>query len=401
MSLGLPFTCPETASVGGVSLASLIDAVARGDSVALATFRAQTGQLARELDRFVAGLRHIVSRDYAAAVQDFTTVGAPSWGVAASILRALAAAASGDLRGGLALANQTRDDLREALERGEIDERYLADLALIRAALQCLAEIERSQPVPAARPAIPAPFFYVVSYPRSGNSLLRTFLSFAFRAPTYSVYPGDGRYFSRYFHDTSQPHAVFVKDHSWRDEYSDENVLAVVRDGRDVSLSYARYLYADGYHTYVGPHDLSAFLTFVTERGIGFWADHVRTVLAARERGGRIRLVRYEDIFRNYAGLSALARQIANGAPVPRDDQAAFVSHLAESKRMFVGAGWKPNVTLPEDSYLPRDWSVGGGTIDWRRAFDLPARRRFHELGGTEMLLKLGYETDPVWWRSG
>jgi hypothetical protein len=44
---------------------------------------------------------------------------------------------------------------------------------------------------------------------------------------------------------------------------------------------------------------------------------------------------------------------------------------------------------LPEDSFSPHNWSTGGESIDWRRAFDPLACRPFHDLGGT----------GEIWWR--
>jgi hypothetical protein len=383
----------------------VVAAISSGDAAALASLRRQITEFTTEFDRLAAIVQNVGQRDAAAATRALAGMETPRWRVPASIFCALAAAASGDIRGGLALANRVASDVDsrivdEAADFTKVGPELIAQRAIIGAGLSCLAELEKTCARPATRPPIPPPFSYLISYPRSGNTMLRLFLSFAFEAPMYSVYPGDGRYFSRYFHATADDRAVFVKDHEWHDEYADEDVLAIVRDGRDVIVSYARYLYAEGHHSYVGAGELSDFLRFVTERGIGFWGDHVQTVLAARERGARIRIVRYEDLFRNYAGLSALARDLAGRGRVPREDEEGWYAHMARLSGLPATPGWSENLDLPEGSFVPSSWSVGGGTIDWRRAFDAPARRHFHELGGSEALLKLGYESDPAWWRT-
>jgi hypothetical protein len=403
-SFDLPFVCPESAVVDGISLASLIAAVSSGDGAALALLRTKTTD-PPAFDALAAIVQSVRQPDFASATRALAEIEAPRWRVPASIFCALAAAAAGDIRSGLAVANRAVSELTERVfdQAPELDELGWAPIAqqrdILNAGLRCLAEIEKTSPRPAARPAIPDPFCYLISYPRSGNTMVRQFLSLAFAAPTYSVYPGDGRYFSRYFHDTSDPHAVFVKDHEWRDSYGDENVLAIVRDGRDATLSYARFLYGEGQHRHVRAGELADFLQFVTERGIGFWGDHVRQILAAREQGARIRIVRYESFFGDYARLSELARELAGDGPQPHDDEAAWHARMALRTSLPAVGGWSPDLALPADTYLPQDWSVGGGTIDWRRGFDAAARRRFHELGGTEALQLLGYESDSDWWR--
>ena len=394
---GLPFTCPEGAVVDGISLASVITAISAGDAVALASIR-QRSTDACAFDGLVATVRSVGARDYAAATRACADIAVPRWRVPASVFCALAAAASGDLRTALALANQV---MSAAVPFGRLDSRCGADHAIIGAGIRCLAEMEKEYSRPGVLADIQAPFWYLVSYPRSGATMLRRFLSFVFEAPVYSVYPGDGRYFSRYLHDANDHHAVFVKTHEWREEYADENVLAIVRDGRNASLSYARFLYADGYHSFVGAGELADFLRFVAEKGIGFWGSHVQQILAARAQGARIRIVRYEDLFENYSGLYAVARSVAGGCQMPRDDEAGWDALVARLKTLPGGGGWSKQLALPEHSYLPSNWSLGGGTIDWRRAFDPAARRTFHELGGTEVLKTLGYETDPDWWRKG
>ena len=110
--------------------------------------------------------------------------------------------------------------------------------------------------------------------------------------------------------------------------------------------------------------------------------------------------MRYKDIFGNYERFQALARELTDGKPVPSVSEEGYTAFVGRWRaRLLQKPEWSDGLALPEDSFIPRNWSVGGETIDWRIAFDAPARRRFHNFGGTEMLIQLGYETDENWWR--
>lgn len=395
----IELTVPEAARVGPIALRRLVDVVSRGDSGALAAFRDDFPDHAAACDQFVAALRQLIAGQPAAAAVAFGQVDASGWHVAASMFRAVALATNGWIGAGLALANRMRDRLDAP--GAEQDAAYMSDRGIITAGLQYIAAIDQRHAPVAGKLPISDPFRYVVSYPRSGSTMLAQFLCFAFAAPKYSVYPGDGRYFSRRFHDHEPGHAVFVKDHLWNAHYIADETLFLVRDGRDAMLSFARFLYAEGHHDLIRRGQLAEFLRFSGQTLFGFWADHARVMLDAQTRGARIQLVRYEEIFGNYKRLMALAHAIAGPVVTPRDDEQGFAQFRQAAKRRLVSPGWSERLTLPEDSYIPQDWSIGGGTIDWRHAFDAPARRAFHELGGTDMLIRLGYETDRDWWRAG
>ena len=320
--------------------------------------------------------------------------------VPASILHAVALAGAGQFRQAISITNEIGDLIRASGNAGYPN--YAADRALLREAVRCIQSEEAALPAAAPGPLeIEAPFRYIIGYPRSGNTLLVQFLSYAFAAPNYSVYPGAGRYFSRRFYERTPGHAVFVKDHVLSSDYLADEILSPVRDGRDSMVSLARYLHAEGSSPFIRQGELADLLSYVAERfPYGFWGDHTRRLLQARDDGARIRLVRYEEIFRNHPGLLALAGELAQGNPVPCTDQDGYLRFVAEWKRRLTNnPEWSETLTVPEDSFIPQNWKVGGGTIHWRRAFDARARPRFHDLGGTEMLVRLGYETDENWWR--
>jgi hypothetical protein len=398
LALPFGFICPEIASVGNTKLGALIAAVTDRDPVALDAMQVEFASEAEVFSRFVAGVSGLAAGDYAAAAGEFACLQSANWVVPASILRAIALAAGGQLCEAIALANRISDVIITSRTNAPS---YAADRTLRGEAVRCLQMAEREFPAATGPLQITSPFRYVVGYPRSGNSLLMQFLSFAFAAPIYSVYPREGRYFSRRFHERAPGHAVFVKDHVLSSEYLEDEIVSPVRDGRIAVVSLARYMYGEGTSPFVRRDELADFLSHVASRTpFGFWGDHTRALLEARDRGARIRLVRYEEIFGNYQGLLALARELAHGGAVPCVDQESYLAFVARRKtQLSRQPQWSEGLALPDDSFIPRNWSIGGETIDWRRAFDASARRRFHELGGTDMLLRLGYETDENWWR--
>jgi hypothetical protein len=386
--------------VGDTKLGPLIAAAIDSDPVALTEMRSRFPDEADYFDRFVAGVRRLAACDPSTASSEFAGALPLSWLVPTSVLDALALAAGGEVRQGMALLNQIGEVIRASGVAGASS--YNPDRALRNEGVRCLQIAEETFPAAVGPLEIAAPFRYIVGYPRSGNTLLAQFLSYAFAAPNYSVYPtGEARYFSRRFHERAPGHAVFVKDHVLRPEYLEDEILSPVRDGRISMVSLARYLYAEGSNPFVRRGELADFLSDVAARmPYGFWAEHTRALLDARDRGARIRLVHYDEIFGNYERLLALARELAGGEQFPRVSEEGYTAFVARWRnRLVQKPEWSEGLALPEDSFIPQNWSVGGETIDWRIAFDAPAGRRFHDLGGTEMLIRLGYETDENWWR--
>ena len=397
------FAAPEHASIGDINLGVLIDSVVQGDEASLAAIRSQCAGDTDSLDRFVAAVRSLVKGDCVKAANEFARVHTAHWHVPATALCAIATAAGGDCRGAIKIANRMSDLILDRRITSVDLSTYARDAALHREAVRCIKLAEVLLPASPGHLTIESPFRYIIGYPRSGNTLLAQFLSFAFAAPRYTVYPDARRYFSRRFHESAPDHAVFVKDHVLQPEYAGDAIVSPVRDGRDAMVSLARYLYVEDGSPFIQRGELADFLSYVAARmPYGFWGDHTRSLLEARDHGVNIRIVRYEELFRNYEGLVALAHELANGGLVPCADRAEYLALVARERRWFeVQPQSSKSTPLPEDSFIPRNWTVGGGTIDWHQAFDRPARRRFHDLGGTEMLIRLRYEADEDWWRQG
>jgi hypothetical protein len=397
------FAAPEHASIGSINLGVLIDSVVQGDEASLAAIRRQCAGDTDSLDRFVAAVRDLVGGDCVKAANGFARIHMAHWHVPATALCAIATAAAGDCGGAIKLANQMSDLILDRRITSVDLSTYARDAALHKEAVRCIKRAEAPLSASPGRLRIESPFRYIIGYPRSGNTLLAQFLSFAFSAPRYTVYPDARRYFSRRFHESAPGHAVFVKDHVLQPEYVEDAIVAPIRDGRDVMVSLARYLYVEDGSPFIQRGELADFLSYVAARmPYGFWGDHTRALLDARDRGVNIRIVRYEELFRNYGGLLALAHDLADGGAVPCVDRAGYLALVERERRWFeVRPQLSEAIPFPDDSFIPRNWTVGGGTIDWHQAFDRPARRRFHDLGGTEMLVRLRYETDEDWWRQG
>jgi hypothetical protein len=385
-ALPFGFVAPPTSTVGGITLATLVTALAADDTATLSALRAAFAPDAATFDAFTAAL-HAHDADALAACES-------TCGAAASVLRALFLAERGALATALAVRNRRSDLVRAAPTAAT----YAGDAALLREAARALQHAGATVEAHATPRA--SPFRYVVGYPRSGNTLLLQFLEYAFNAPPYSVYPATGRLYADALADTATG-PIFVKDHVARAAYLRAPILSPVRDGRTVLISLARYLYAEGSNPFVRRGELAAFIDHVHANApYGFWGDHVRTILDARDRGANVRIVRIEELTSPHTQRIALARELNAGVPAPREDEAGFLAFVASEKhRLASRPEWSENVPLPEDTFIPNNWSIAANTIDWQTAFDAPARRRFHDLGGTEALLRLGYETNENWWR--
>jgi hypothetical protein len=145
---------------------------------------------------------------------------------------------------------------------------------------------------------------WLASYPRSGNTLLRTVLNQCFGLSSFTIDPvpaglpvdfkhrdlvGDASYEGEwsefYKQSTRSPETVFIKTHLPPED--DADAICVVRDGRMALLSYLRF--HQTFHPEAGRTllELALGLDYY-----GSWAEHYRTW---GQRSGTL-LVRYEDL---------------------------------------------------------------------------------------------------------
>jgi len=155
--------------------------------------------------------------------------------------------------------------------------------------------------------------FFIVSYPRSGSTWLRFLIGSLIRKGPITfqnieqVIPDIHVNSSRFLAGIPRPR--LMKSHEYFD-HRYANVLYLVRDPRDVALSYYRYYlkirrFPDGY-----PMDqyIRAFLSGELQSW-GSWAQNVVSWIAVRGNDPRFLVLRYEDLrespFRELARVAA------------------------------------------------------------------------------------------------
>ena len=126
---------------------------------------------------------------------------------------------------------------------------------------------------------------WLASYPRSGNTLLRIILNHVFGLKTYSLYNDTvgvgadkattevvGHAFlpPEWSPDQTQmdKELWLVKTHEVPQD--DEKAIYIIRDGREVSVSYLNYL-----HNYKLQEDVGLFSVIIGAVNFGSWSDHV------------------------------------------------------------------------------------------------------------------------------
>ena len=175
---------------------------------------------------------------------------------------------------------------------------------------------------------------FLVSYPKSGNTWLRflvgnlfdpstpvDFLDIERRAP--DIYVNSDRTLRRL------PDPRFLKSHEYFDpRYG--RVLYVVRDPRDVVVSYYRYqVKVDDFgETYSGTRYLQAFLDGKLDQ-FGSWQTNVGSWVGARSCDDSFCLLRYEDMS---ASPMRIARELCDFLRLLRSDDEIRTA-LARSDR--------------------------------------------------------------------
>jgi hypothetical protein len=250
---------------------------------------------------------------------------------------------------------------------------------------------ERARPerAPRADPKV----VYLVSYPRSGNTLVREYFSILQGRPQRSIYPGDVVEAA----DPPMTHALddvaFVKSH--RIPADGSPMIYLVRDGRNATLSFLYMAFLFGGHHY---SDLAEVCEGIARLDAveGSWADHVMQAVRSSETRKTL-FVRYEDV------VSGPEKAIKRMIRFAKADVPAAV--LAECVRRHKSSNrYAQN---PYNGYLhePAKGSIydilkqhrRGDT--WRHILDSRSRRYFHDRGATPLLLHFGYERSADWWR--
>jgi hypothetical protein len=248
-----------------------------------------------------------------------------------------------------------------------------------------------------------SPVAFVISYPRSGNTVLIHTLARLLEAQIFEGFPHSLIPFSKSLYPKHYPLTRLIKDHVPRLEYVNDKTVMLVRDGRDTMLSLAHMTFKQKRHNFSRKGDLSSFISWL-DREYEFhgWAKYMKMVDSFLNGPDKI-LVRYEDFMTNHSVLAKVARFID---PNHGNSEETIREKYEERSKLFEKLGENPHSRIEwaigekfsQDS-LFHDWSLRRQVSHWRSAWDAEAKAAFHETGATKFLLRYGYETDPEWWR--
>ena len=231
---------------------------------------------------------------------------------------------------------------------------------------------------PQARAESQEPLLFCISYPRSGTTRFLHELRNKTNGHIFLAKRPErlGLNFDKRWQPRSYPHARLIKDHRPLGDYLHDDGYLIVRDGRDCMVSLAWMTRSEGLHQFYRQDELKDFIAWtVNKYGFGCWADHTRRLMALKA-GGHKTIVRYED----QSSDKSVHEQMAAKKDEARKAWGLVTEDLTGS--MFEA------------------WQNSRGKSNWHQSFDREAAKAFHATGATEMLIELGYETDPNWWKN-
>jgi hypothetical protein len=231
----------------------------------------------------------------------------------------------------------------------------------------------------------------LASYPKSGNTWVRFMLGqlLAGREVTWDDLGDFVPMVNRTRHSTGHlaSGGRLVKTHDQRlRAYRTPGRRAVylVRDGRDVAVSYYHHQIREG--TFVGEFDgfLERFLAGRVDR-FGTWSDHVKSWTGGEGPPSLLRM-RYEDVL---ADPSASLAEICSfiGLAVERDLIDRIVT---DNRRERMRAKERDSSYLDSRRVQDVPFVRAARAGDWRHVFSEQDRRRFLEAAGDD-LVRLGY----------
>jgi hypothetical protein len=232
---------------------------------------------------------------------------------------------------------------------------------------------------------------FLVSYPRSGSTWVRflfaNILSFEKRTPIdfFSVHrivpDAEIREHREIARGLASPR--IVKSHkAYTPDYP--RVIYLLRDGRDVYVSYYDFLSKQGRFE-------GGFAEFVTSGDLpaGHWHDHVRSWLGPEDQGDLL-LVRYEDLLKDVRRETERMVRFVGLATAPGQlDYAVEKSSFLEMRRIEEEQG-RP---YGDSEYRFVRRGVSGS---WRDRFDESSKAAFKSYANN-ILLQLGYAETLDW----
>ncbi|MGJ5205386.1 sulfotransferase domain-containing protein [Bradyrhizobium sp. HKCCYLR20261] len=235
---------------------------------------------------------------------------------------------------------------------------------------------------------------YLVSYPRSGNTLVRAYFAILQGRPQLSVYAGDVVSAERGGLAADLDGVDLIKTHQI--PAGSDPVIYLVRDGRNATLSFLQMSLLFGGHDFQRLDQVHEAIQWLDRRE-GSWSDHVSQALAA-SKTRRVMFVRYEDLIATpEQALDRMIRFIGRHLP------AEILTECVNRQRLSDRYAENPYNGF---TYQPRQGSIfellqryRNGSY-WRHILDDRSKRYFHETGATAALLQFGYEDTDQWWKT-
>lgn len=168
-------------------------------------------------------------------------------------------------------------------------------------------------------------------------------------------------------------------------------VLCLVRDGRDVAVSYFHHLRRRGIDT----GDFSSFVDLFLAGRVspyGTWHNHVRRWQESAKRSSTVLILRYEDLLTD--PLTSLTEVVkVFDLPVGEDALRAAIEAAAPGAMREKESTSRriSNSTVDKSVSFVRSATAG----QWRDSFDAASLARFETVAGRE-LSELGYELVEV-----
>lgn len=230
---------------------------------------------------------------------------------------------------------------------------------------------------------------FLVSYPRSGNTWVRFLLANLMKSEGESI---DFHNVHEYVPEIGRnndlikemPSPRIIKSHTPKRNYP--RVIYLVRDGRDVYVSYFHYRLnqlPDGY----------TFQKFLRREDHFpcLWSDHVKSWLYSDEKNLDLIKIYYEDLLQNTAmELKKIVDFTGINTFEARIKEAVNASNIDRMREIDQKKGRKYNLT---DT---KNFIRKGVHGDWHTYFTDSDKDYFKKRAG-ELLIQLGYEDDYDW----
>ncbi len=252
---------------------------------------------------------------------------------------------------------------------------------------------------------LPANSFYLVSYPRSGNTWM--FYSLSMLLPvirsearsTFEFYPylyGKAKkntFFFRAEREIDMSRPLIIKSHEsydiYKQLYPPKKCIYVYRDGRDVLLSYFFFTkaFSNRDEMIIERIGKQKVLNTRTSKTVSFepkeftefirthaaqWVSHVESWL----KGKDVFLVKYEDLHRDFAEIITAVINYLGIKPV---------TSVSNVEKEYV-SNFRQYFTNTNQNFFRR-----GIIGDWRNYFMKEHNRLFSEFAG-DLLIKLAYK---------